>query len=96
MQAMDTEQKKSVMVSAEVHQKIVSLRRGKQTYGDVVAASILALEEREARSAIPCIDDISEEELDRRVREMNEHPECRISLEESMRRRAAAKGKGNV
>lgn len=96
MQAMDTDQKKSVMVSADVHRRIVALRKGNQTYGDVVAASIRVLEDQKSRSSIPCIDDISNEELDRRVREMEEQPECRISLEESMKRRAAAKGKSNV
>ena len=45
MQTMDAEQKKSVMVSAEVHQRIAALRKGDQTYGDVVASSIQALEE---------------------------------------------------
>ncbi len=96
MQAMDAEQKKAVMVSAEVHRRIVALRKGDQTYGDVVAASIQALEMQESLSVIPCIDDISEEELDLRVREIEEHPERRISLGESMRRRSAVKGKGNV
>lgn len=45
MQTMDAKQKKSVMVSAEVHQRIAALRKGDQTYGDVVASSIQALEE---------------------------------------------------
>ena len=84
MQAVE-EQKKSVIVSADVHRKIISLRRGNQTYGDVVAESIKALEEKEQRSLIPSIDDISSEELDRRFREMEEHPELCSTLEESMR-----------
>ena len=57
MQAVE-QQKKSVTVSADVHRKIVSLRRGNQTYGDVVAESIKALEEKEQHASIPCIDDI--------------------------------------
>ncbi|MCZ0862281.1 hypothetical protein [Methanocorpusculum vombati] len=96
MQAIEHREKKSVTVSADVHRRIVALREGNETYGDVVAASVSALEEKKQRAAIPCIDDITEEELDRRSREMKEHPECRISLGESMERRAAAKGKGNV
>jgi len=85
MQAVDSEQKKSVMVSAEVHRRIVSLRRGDQTYGDVVEASIRALEEQESRSDIPCIDDISDEEIDQIFREAREHPEECSTLEESMK-----------
>ncbi len=45
MQAVDAEHKKSVMVSADVYRRIVALRKGDQTYGDVVASSIQALEE---------------------------------------------------
>jgi len=85
MQAVDSEQKKSVMVSAEVHRRIVSLRRGDQTYGDVVEASIRALEEQESRSDIPCIDDISDEEINQIFREAREHPEECSTLEESMK-----------
>ena len=96
MQAVDAEQKKSVLVSADVHRRIVALRKGNQTCGDVVAASIRALEMQESPTKIPCIDDISEEELNLRVREIEEHPERRISLEESMKKRAAAKNTGNV
>ena len=96
MQSTDAEHKKAVMVSPEVHRRIVALQTGNQTYGDVVAASIQALEMQESRSAIPYIDDISEEKLDLRVREIEEHPERRISLGESMRRRSATKGKDNV
>ncbi len=85
MQAMDSEQKKSIMVSAEVHRRIVALRRGDQTYGDVVEASIRALEEKESRSVIPCIDDISDEELDQLFLEAREHPEKCSTLEECMK-----------
>ncbi|MDO5845263.1 MAG: hypothetical protein Q4Q53_09000 [Methanocorpusculum sp.] len=38
MQAV--EQKKTVTISPEVHNRIISLRRGNQTYGDVVAEAI--------------------------------------------------------
>ena len=90
MQAVE-QQKKSVTVSADIHRKIVSLRRGNQTYGDVIAELIKAHEEAERRAEIPCIDDISSEELDRRSLDAVEHPEMFISLEESMKRRAAVK-----
>ncbi|MDV0444057.1 hypothetical protein [Methanorbis rubei] len=86
MQAMEPEQKKSVMVSADVHRRIVALRKGDQTYGDVVAASIRVLEEREEISSLPCVDDFSEEEIDQMFREAQEHPEEFCTLEEFMKK----------
>ncbi|MCZ9312063.1 MAG: hypothetical protein O0V67_01675 [Methanocorpusculum sp.] len=86
MQVMEPEQKKSVMVSADVHRRIVALRKGNQTYGDVIAASIQALEEREEISSLPCVDDFSEEEIDQMFREAQEHPEECCTLEEFMKR----------
>ena len=86
MQAVERQKKtKTVTVSADVHRKIVSLRRGDQTYGDVIAESIKALEEKEQREAIPRIDDISDEELDQLFREAREHPEKCSTLKESMK-----------
>lgn len=84
MQAVE-QQKKSVTVSADVHRKIVSLRRGNQTYGDVIAELIKANEEAERRAGIPCIDDISDEEVDQLFLEAREHPEKCSTLEESMK-----------
>ena len=86
MQAMDADQKKSVTVSADVHRRIVALRKGNQTYGDVIAASIQALEEREEISSLPCVDDFSDEEIDQMFREAQEHPEECCTLEEFMKK----------
>jgi predicted CopG family antitoxin len=89
MQAVE-QQKKSVTVSADVHRKIVSLRRGNQTYGDVVAESIKALEEKEQHASIPCIDDIDMDELEEKERIADADFENRyVGLEESMKRYAA-------
>lgn len=85
MQAIEHREKKSVTISPDVHRRIVALREGNETYGDVVAASIAALEEKKQRAAVPCIDDITEEELDRRERVMDEHPERCCSLEECLK-----------
>ena len=85
MQAIGHREKKSVTISADVHRRIVALREGDQTYGDVVAASVRALEEKKQRAAIPCIDDITDEELDRREREIDEHPERCCSLEDCLK-----------
>jgi predicted CopG family antitoxin len=85
MQAIEHRSKKSVTISADVHRRIAALREGNETYGDVVAASVRALEEKKQISAIPCIDDISDEELDRRLLEMKEHPELCSTLDECLR-----------
>lgn len=79
--------KKTITITPDVHRKIVSLRRGKQTYGDVVAASIAALEREMEHPDIPCIDDIDMAELDKQVDEWEKEPEKHyITLDESRKR----------
>ncbi|MDU9376620.1 hypothetical protein McpSp1_12430 [Methanocorpusculaceae archaeon Sp1] len=76
--------KKTITVTPDIHRKIVSLRRGNQTYGDVVAASIAALERERERPDISCIDDIDMNELDKQVDEWDKEPDKHyITLEES-------------
>lgn len=45
MQVMEADSKKSVLVSADVHRRIAALRKGNQTYGDVVGKSVQTFEE---------------------------------------------------
>ena len=81
------EHKKSVLITPDVHKKIVALRRGNQTYGDVVAESIKALEEKQNRNNLPRIDDVDFDELDRKAELAEADFENNyVSLEDSMKR----------
>ena len=81
------ERKKSVLVSFEVHQRIAALRRGKQTYGDVIAESIKALEEKEDASRLQYIEDINLDRLELDVAESETDFESNyVSLETSVNR----------
>lgn len=92
MQAV--EQKKTVTISPEVHRKIVTLRKGNQTYGDVVAESIKALEEKQQREGLLCESDIDWNELDKKISDADaDFDNNYISLEDSMKRRYEGKHK---
>jgi predicted CopG family antitoxin len=93
MQAVG-QQKKTVTVSADVHKKIVSLRRGDQTYGDVIAELIKAHEEAEQCAGIPCIDEKYLEELDGKEAAWDADPDTHYSsFDEIDTIRAKQKGK---
>jgi predicted CopG family antitoxin len=93
MQAVE-QQKKTVTVSADVHKKIVSLRRGDQTYGDVIAELIKAHEEAEQCAGIPCIDEKYLEELDGKEAAWDADPDTHYSsFDEIDTIRAKQKGK---
>ena len=81
------ERKKTVTVSPEVHRRIVALRRGNQTFGDVIAESIRALEEKQAGPDIPCFDDL---DLDAHIREADaaerDFEKNYVSIEHAARR----------
>ena len=83
MQAL--ERKISVLVTPEVYKRIAALRRGKQTYGDVIEESIKALEEKNNISNLPCIDDVDLDELDKDITE-EEFEKNYVSLESSPKR----------
>ena len=88
------QQKKSVLVSEDVHRKIVSLRRGDQTYGDVIAESIKALKRELGVSAIPVIDEKCLEELDGKEAAWDADPDTHYStFDEIDKIRAKQKGK---
>ncbi|HJJ28835.1 MAG TPA: hypothetical protein O0X70_05535 [Methanocorpusculum sp.] len=81
------EHKKSVLISPKVHKKIIALRKGNQTYGDVIAESIQALEEKQNRAKLPCFDDVDLDELDRETQRAEaDFEENFVSLEDSVMR----------
>ncbi|MDO5844637.1 MAG: hypothetical protein Q4Q53_05805 [Methanocorpusculum sp.] len=90
MQAV--ERKKTVTISPEVHRKIVRLRRGNQTFGDVIEESIQALEEKNSMPELPHFEDIDLEKHDKEVKESMEDFDNRyITLEDSVKRRYSKK-----
>ncbi len=95
MQAQEhIDTKKTITVMPDVHRRIVELRRGNQTYGDVVAASIAALERELGISPIPVIDDKCLEELDEKEATWDADPNTHYStFDEIDKIRAKQKGK---
>ncbi len=82
MQAVD--QKITLTISLEIHNKLQSLRRENQTCEDVLAESLLALEEKNLRS-IPCIDEIDFDELELEIEAADADFDNRyVSLDESI------------
>ncbi|MDO5844460.1 MAG: hypothetical protein Q4Q53_04885 [Methanocorpusculum sp.] len=67
MQAV--ERRKTVTISPEVHKKIVALRRGNQTYGDVVEMCIRSYEDNLEDLDIPYLEDL---DLDQHIKEAEE------------------------
>ncbi|HJJ53428.1 MAG TPA: hypothetical protein O0X66_02880 [Methanocorpusculum sp.] len=86
--------RKTITVLPDVHRRIAGLRRGDQTYGDVVAASIAALERELGVSVIPVIDDKCLEELDEKEAAWDADPDTHYSsFDEIDKLRAKQKGK---
>ena len=75
----------SVLATPEVHKKIAALRRGKQTYGDVIEESIKVLEEKNNMSNLPCIDDVDLDELDKDITK-EEFEKNYVRLDSSLKR----------
>ena len=75
----------SALATPEAHKRIAALRRGKQTYGDVIEESIKVLEEKNNMSNLPCIDDVDLDELDKDITE-EEFEKNYVSLESSLKR----------
>lgn len=80
------EHKVSILVTRDVHERIVALRRGKQTYGDVVAESITALEEKNNAKDLPRFEDLDEEALEQMDKEVSDDEKKKhyITLEQSI------------
>ncbi len=88
------EKRKTITVSPELHQRIVKLRRGNQTFGDVVEAAVAALEEENGAANVPRFEDLN---LDEHVKEAEEaeknFEENYVSLENVLREYERKHGK---
>ena len=80
------ERRKTVTVSPEIHRRIVALRQGKQTFGDVIAESIRALEEKKQIVTLPHYEDLDLDKLEEEERLADQDFENNyISLEDCMK-----------